>query len=654
MENHELQTAWNIISRTDTHLFLTGKAGTGKTTFLKDLRQALPKRMVVVAPTGIAAINAQGTTIHSFFQLGFGPQLPGVQQKTKRYQFRKQNVRLIRSLDLVVIDEISMVRADVLDAIDNVLRQYRHNDRPFGGVQMLMIGDMQQLAPVAKEEEWRLLSPYYDTPYFFSSKALQQTDFVTVELKHVYRQTDSVFLDLLNQVRTNTADDVTLKKLNERYIPDFVPSKEDGYIRLMTHNKQADEINQRELNALTTPPSTFEAHIEGDFPEMSYPTELQLTLKEGAQVMFIKNDSSLEKEYYNGMIGEVVEIAGDDIIVRAVDTDAIIKVGREKWENTKYELDEDTKEIREEVVGTFLQYPLKTAWAITVHKSQGLTFEHAIIDVQHSFAHGQTYVALSRCKTLEGMVLSAPIPRSAIISDITVSRFANDPRHQEPDEKRLDLMQRQYLLRVIEELFSFVGLRYRFNEVIRFMREHFYDSYNSLYKEWVEAAEKFKLPESVAVRFHAQYQNLVMTEPIDTQDNQLQERLRKGAAYFKKEIVFVWDLLKKTNIKTNNKQIRERLDNMLQGMKDEYKMKTLLFSFVEGNGLVLKDYLNEKAKMMLSLDEKDVPVNNYMAAKPKKVKLEKISNWAKKYVATENSSENNGIDHGTDDSTLPY
>jgi len=643
MENHELKTAWEIIANTDTHLFLTGKAGTGKTTFLRDLRNTLPKRMVVVAPTGIAAINAQGTTIHSFFQLGFGPQIPGANNKNKRFQFRKQKIRLIRSLDLVVIDEISMVRADVLDAIDNVLRQYRQHDRPFGGVQMLMIGDMQQLAPVAKEEEWRLLSPYYDTPYFFSSKALMSTDFVTVELKHVYRQNDPEFIELLNKVRTNTADEQTLNKLNERYIPDFSPKDDEGYIRLTTHNYQADAINKQKLGALSTPAFDFEANVEGDFPEMSFPTEKILTLKAGAQVMFVKNDSSIEKNYYNGMIGEVLEMTENTITVRSYDNDNIIEVKAEKWENTKYILDEKTKDIKEEIVGVFSQFPLKTAWAITVHKSQGLTFEHAIIDVQHSFAHGQTYVALSRCKTFSGLVLSSPIPRSAIINDRTVSEFTHDPRHQEPDAKRLDIMQRQYMLRIVEELFSFTILRYRFNDIIRLMREHFYSSYPKLYTAWTENAEKLKGPEDVARKFHNQYQNIILTSEDYKNNSLLQERLMKGAKYFSEEITFVWKLLKKTDIKTNNKVIRERLDNLLQSMTDEYKLKLLLFKYVADNGLTIKEYLNKKAKATLSVNDTEEP-------KPKRGN--NIKKWAEYYSKKASADINDNRD--TDDSLLPY
>ncbi len=645
MENPELKIAWEIISNTDTHLFLTGKAGTGKTTFLRELRQALPKRMIVVAPTGIAAINAQGVTIHSFFQLNFGPQIPGTQKKSKRFQFRKNKIQLIRSLDLVVIDEISMVRADVLDAIDNVLRQYRRHDIPFGGVQMLLIGDVQQLAPVAKDEEWKLLSPYYETPYFFSSRALNATDFVTVELKHVYRQNDANFLELLNRVRTNTADEHTLQQLNRRYIPNFNPKKEDGYIRLTTHNYQADSINKRELDALNTVANNYEAVIEGDFPDMSFPTEKVLTLKVGAQVMFVKNDSSRERAYYNGMIGEVVEMTDNIITVHPTGAEKNIEVGQEKWENTKYSLDEETKEIREEIVGSFSQFPLKTAWAITVHKAQGLTFEHAIIDVQHSFAHGQTYVALSRCKTLEGMVLSTLIPRGAIICDSVVNNFSKDPRHQQPDEQQLLQMERQYYIRVIDELFSFSSLKYRINDMTRLMREYFDTSYPKLYNAWLEAADKIKSPEVVAIRFHNQYQSMVMESSDYTNDETIQERLRKGAIYFKQELLFIWKLLQNTNIKSNNKQAKERLANILQPMVEEYKIKQLLLTYVADNGFYLKDFLQARAKASVSFDD-NAPATPVYSRKNDGAK--NIKEWVKQYVdMNENSC-------GTDDTKLPY
>lgn len=605
MENPELELAWNIISNTDTHLFLTGKAGTGKTTFLRELRRKVPKRMIVVAPTGIAAINAEGVTIHSFFQLPFGPQIPGTQYgNNKRYAFRRQKLRLIRTVDLVVIDEISMVRADLLDAIDSVLRQYRDRNRPFGGVQMLMIGDMQQLAPVARDDEWAMLRSYYDTPYFFSSKALQQTDFVTVELQHVYRQSDPVFVGLLNKVRTNTADAETLQTLNQRFIAGFNPPKQEGYIRLVTHNAQADSINQRELEALSTPAYNYDATIWKEFPELSFPTDKTLTLKLGAQVMFIKNDSSQEKRYYNGMIGEVVDIDDEHIQVRPAGQSDIIDVTPEEWQNMKYELDEKTKEIHETVVGTFTQYPLKTAWAITVHKSQGLTFEHAIIDVQHSFAHGQTYVALSRCKSLEGMVLAAPIPQYAIMNDKTVETFQEDPRHKSPDEQKLDQMQRHYLLRTIEDLFSFTQIKFCYGDLIRLMREHFYSSAFDLYNSWLKSSEQFKeTVENVAMKFHNQYQNIVLSE-VDYQNSSLlQERLQKGAAYFEEHLTDTFRLLTKTSLQTNNQAVKERVENLTQNFNDMVKFKIQLLHYVAHNGLALQAFLKAKAKISLALDE---------------------------------------------------
>lgn len=616
MSNPELELAWKIIAHTDTHLFLTGKAGTGKTTFLRELRRRLPKRMIVVAPTGIAAINAEGVTIHSFFQLPFGPQIPGTQYaNNKRYAFRRNKLRLIRTVDLVVIDEISMVRADLLDAIDSVLRQYRDKDRPFGGVQMLMIGDMQQLAPVAKEEEWSMLRQYYDTPYFFSSKALQQSDFVTVELQTVYRQSDPLFLDLLNKVRGNNADNATLAQLNQRYIPDFNPPKSEGYIRLVTHNATADSVNQRELDALPGACTHYEARVEDDFPELSFPTEQRLALKKGAQVMFIKNDSSLQKRYYNGLIGEIVDLDDEEIHVLPSDGGEVIDVNPEVWQNIKYELDEKTKEIKEKVVGTFTQYPLKTAWAITVHKSQGLTFEHAIIDVQHSFAHGQTYVALSRCKSLEGMVLSSLIPRHAIINDVTVESFRNDERHHSPDDERLDQMQRRYLLRTIEDLFSFYQLRYGYVDIIRFLREHFYVSYRELYDRWTASSDTFKTQvEDVAQRFHSQYQNIILSAPDYQSSQLLNERVSKGANYFLQELTDVFLLIRDTKVETGNKALNERYTNIMQSLTDSIKFKIQLLKYVSDNSFDLQQYLKQKAK--ISLDVDDGPV----VEKPEKKK----------------------------------
>jgi hypothetical protein len=379
----------------------------------------------------------------------------------------------------------------------------------------------------------------------------------------------------------------------------------------VTHNSQADSINQQELDKLDVPAYHYDATVWKDFPELSFPTEKTLTLKLGAQVMFIKNDSSPEKRYYNGMIGEVVDIDDDHIKVRPSGQSQVIDVTPEEWQNMKYELDERTKEIHETVVGTFTQYPLKTAWAITVHKSQGLTFEHAIIDVQHSFAHGQTYVALSRCKSLEGMVLAAPIPQYAIINDKTVETFQEDPRHKSPDDQKLDQMQRHYLLRTIEDLFSFAQIRFAYGDLIRLMREHFYSSANKQYNAWVESSESFKKKvDDVAVKFHNQYQNIVLTE-VDYQSSELlQERLKKGADYFEQQLTDTFTLLTKTALVTNNKMVKERLDNLMQNFNDLVKFKMLLLHYVAHNGLSLQPYLQAKAKISLSLDDDEKEVRS--------------------------------------------
>ena len=429
MENNpELQLAWQFIENTGTHLFLTGKAGTGKTTFLKRLREHTPKRMVVLAPTGIAAINAGGVTIHSFFQISFAPFVPETTFNSAQIQYRysQEKRNIIRSMDLLVIDEISMVRADLLDAVDATLRRYRNREKPFGGVQLLMIGDLQQLAPVVRDSEWSLLRNYYETPYFFASRALRETTYMTIELEKVYRQNDTFFLSLLNKIRENKADDEVLNELNQRYQQGFQPPKEEGYIRLTTHNNQAQQVNDRELASLPGKPYHFRAEVTGTFPEYTYPADEILTIKEGAQIMFLKNDVSLEKRYYNGMIGEVVAVNDSEIYVKEKGSEEDFLLLPEEWGNYKYVLNEETKEITEVIEGTFRQYPIRLAWAITIHKSQGLTFERAIIDARNSFAHGQTYVALSRCKTLEGLVLESPLRKEAIISDSVVDNFTKE------------------------------------------------------------------------------------------------------------------------------------------------------------------------------------------------------------------------------------
>ncbi|MDE6523714.1 MAG: AAA family ATPase, partial [Muribaculaceae bacterium] len=340
MENKQMELAWRLVEHTGANVFITGKAGTGKTTFLKRLKQESSKTVVVLAPTGIAALNAGGMTIHSFFQLSFSPYIPGVGQAESGSRFKKyakDKIKIIRSIDTIVIDEISMVRADLLDAIDAKLKRYRNPALPFGGVQLVMIGDMQQLPPVAKEEEWRLLSEHYRSPYFFDSKILETTPYETIELTKVYRQKDADFLRVLNAIRENRADQNTLKILNSRFIPSFNPPESERYIRLMTHNRQAQDVNDSKMSELKAKSYIFEAKIEGDFPEMIYPVERFLTLKEGAQVMFIKNDSSGARRYYNGLIGRIRSISDSGKITVETEEDMPpIEVEKEEWENTAY------------------------------------------------------------------------------------------------------------------------------------------------------------------------------------------------------------------------------------------------------------------------------------------------------------------------------
>lgn len=600
--NEESILAWNIIEKTSANLFLTGKAGTGKTTFLKRLKELSPKRMIVLAPTGIAAINAGGMTIHSFFQLPFSPYVPGTtfgSGEQKRYQFSKLKRNIIRSIDLLVIDEISMVRSDLLDAIDSVLRQYRkRHDLPFGGVQLLMIGDLQQLAPVVTPQEEHLLGQHYDTPFFFSSNALKQVGYLTVELKKIYRQQDEQFISLLNQIRENKASEATLQALNQRYIPNFVPPKEGNYIRLTTHNAPAQYINEQQLAALPAQSFSFTADIEGDFPETSYPADFKLTLKPGAQVMFIKNDP--QHRFYNGMIGEVIGVKTDEngskIIVRSKDSGEEFELEKMEWTNAKYTLNEKTKEIEETVEGKFMQYPLRLAWAITIHKSQGLTFEHAIIDASHSFTHGQTYVALSRCKTLEGMVLSQPLSRGAIISSQTVDAFTS--QLAAPTQEQISSLELQYIIYSISELFDFYSIRASYEHLMRCLVEFFNGKYPRVVSEYQKLQVVLKSLIAVSDKFRVQYTGMLARNP-DVRQAELQDRIHKGAMYFLDKIGILSDLIRKSNLDTDNKVARKQFDDRFSVFSEDVKLKERLLKYECSAEFTVTDYLKKKAQFLL-------------------------------------------------------
>jgi hypothetical protein len=466
-ENPLFELAEKFILQTSRSVFLTGKAGTGKTTFLRKIKASTSKNAVVVAPTGVAAINAGGTTIHSFFQLPFSPFVPiekgpSDRNLSDRYSLlrnlriesEKRNV--FRDLDLLIIDEVSMVRADVLDSIDVVLRHFRRKEYlPFGGVQVLYIGDLFQLPPVVQQQEWSILQKYYQSPFFFDANVIKESPPLYIELKKIFRQRDERFIEILNRVRFNevTRDDIEL--LNSRYDPDFLPAREAEYITLTTHNEKANRINSDELARLTDHELYFDATVEGEFPERSYPTDRTLKLKIGAQVMFIKNDLEKIRRYYNGKIGTVSMIDDSGIFVVFPGEQGELEVEKATWSNAKYTYNSGNRSIEEEVVGTFTQYPLRLAWAITIHKSQGLTFEKAIVDAGSSFAAGQVYVALSRCTSLEGLVLRSRIFRQSVMTDERVLDFAAEEMSEDKLMPILGLEKQQYLVDGLIRIFDF-------------------------------------------------------------------------------------------------------------------------------------------------------------------------------------------------------
>ena len=602
-ENQELQMARNYALYTRRNIFLTGKAGTGKTTFLRRLQQESRKRMIVVAPTGVAAINAGGMTIHSFFQLSPGLYLPGGlmvagRDQRSRFSFSKQKVNILQSLDLLIIDEVSMVRADLLDAIDSVLRRYQKRDQPFGGVQLLLIGDLQQLAPVATDDEWAVLKTHYTTPYFFSSTALQQTDFVCIELRHVYRQQDMSFVRLLNAVRDGHVDAATMQALNSRYRPAFTPPEGEDWITLTTHNAQAAQLNSHRLSLLTTPPVSFQATVKGDFPETSYPTDVQLTLKVGAQVMFCKNDPSPAKAFYNGRIGRIERIERDKVTVLC-ETDHI-EVKPLTWENTRYTTDTDTGIIQEETVGQFIQIPLRTAWAITIHKSQGLTFDRAIINAGRAFSHGQVYVALSRCRTLEGLILSTPIPPDVITTDPDVIQFNTYARDHQPTAASFIADRRSFIEDILCDIFDFRALSMRLRHYVRLASEFL--TYFPAYARMVQAASTLTDARlmAVGVKFQTQIHQLIPLAESFNANQQLRERVRAAMNYYCKETANTLGELTETELpEIDNARGREQMETELQAIRTAFAEKMSIYIACIGD-FSLDAYWDAKAKAAMT------------------------------------------------------
>ena len=604
----QLELAEQYVTSTNVSVFLTGKAGTGKTTFLHRISESVKKRSVVVAPTGVAAVNAAGVTIHSFFQLPLCPYLPDVKELVTEYQMpdkfkqlRKEKIKVIRTLDLLIIDEISMVRADLLDAIDMTLRRYRRNSKPFGGVQLLMIGDVQQLPPVVTDEEKPYMDKVYKSPFFFHSKALQKLHYVTIELTHIFRQQDEHFISLLNNIRDNRFDQATLDALNARYDRSFNPPDSEGYIRLTTHNYQADNVNQRKLASLTSPSFELRATVEGNFPPTSFPTDQNLILKVGAQVMFIKNDSS-GHSYYNGKIATVEGYDSEEGVAVVDQEGNHIIVNPERWENVKYEVDPEDNQIKQNVDGTFIQYPLRLAWAITVHKSQGLTFDKVIIDAASAFTYGQVYVALSRCRSLEGLVLATPISPNCVFDNMDVLEFNNSFPTEESVQQGLGQFKVGYYIELLGELFDFSMLMRsaeRVNEIF-----HRYLSHQMP----VETQKMNQLANndivniaSVGEKFRSQINKILMSNGNNIEDAFLHERISKGVAYFSAQLeqalLTAAPLLE---IEIGNKMVASDFDEWAAELRDNIQLKQLCMNRVGENGFATEVYNKAKADFLLS------------------------------------------------------
>lgn len=600
IEHNELfDLAYRFVTETGENIFLTGKAGTGKTTFLKYLKDNSPKNIIVAAPTGVAAINAGGVTLHSLFQLPFHPFLPTKNHKEEliaKIRLNKQRQQLLRKMELLVIDEISMVRCDVMDAIDAVLKTVRRNHYlPFGGVQLLCIGDLFQLPPVAQNQEWNILSEYYASPFFFDSLAVRELSPLLIELNKIYRQKEEGFVELLNKVRNNQMDVDDFELLHTRFNPSFCPSAEEKYITLTSHNNQADLINQQQLYKINEAPFSFRAVVEGEFPESMYPAEYELVLKEGAQVMFLKNDV-IQKRYFNGKIGVVKSLEKDRIVVACDDTD--IDVRPESWDNSRYSLNRTDGKLEQETLGSFTQYPLRLAWAITIHKSQGLTFEKVMIDAAAAFSSGQVYVALSRCTSLEGIVLLSKIPPSAIGNNVNISKAQQSLLYKGSMPERFILARKIFTQQLLEDIFSLKEVAAAGERLEALVKQH-KERLNENAVSWIENINRGLIADKVVgLKFVAHIALLFNESDVIENNPALQKRISDAANHFIPKFENYLRDLKQHPVTTEHKEASAPVNEKLNELAGTIHTYNFYMQYCK-DPFSVSAYLQHKLKFVL-------------------------------------------------------
>lgn len=612
--NEIFKLAADIVRNTSQSVFLTGKAGTGKTTFLHYIRKNVDKNVIVAAPTGVASINAGGVTLHSLLQLPFEPFIPNLEGKKKldfHFKLRKSKIEMLRELELLIIDEVSMLRADMLDAIDYMLKRYRNNQQLFGGVQILFIGDMYQLPPVAQQHEWDQLKQYYPSPFFFHAQALQNNMPLYVELKTIYRQSDQVFIDILNRIRNNCTTSGDLQTLNQRYNPSFKLTAENRYIVLCTHNYKADKINSEQLDNLQTKGVSFSGKITGDFADNSLPTDFNLVLKIGAQVMFVKNDVGEKRRYYNGKLAVISHLSKDKIVVRFEDGNEM-ELEEETWRNVRYSLNEDSGNIQEEELGAFTQYPIRLAWAITIHKSQGLTFDRVVIDAGQAFAAGQVYVALSRCTSLDGIVLFSRITADSIHTDENAIAFSKEELKQDYLQQILEEEKPRYCADRLKKAFDWSPIVRSVHSLNQLAAEKNIPEKEKIQALFSQLYDKAIEEQKIAENFRRELSSILSVTDPDI--NLLKERVKKAVQYFHKDLQqniilpiesHINSLKKASKVKLYLKGVREIHTTLLSLLE---KLEHIHYGNIElTSDLVFKQLTAPKIEEPIESEKKSKP-----------------------------------------------